>query len=379
MKKLSLKLFLLFGLLLSLSKVMHSQIKRITIDLEKMTVTGFDSDLFEVNGDIHFEINNIWGDSQDSLTITYSTYDYDHNGLQSTFTSLLGVSGADMVKDSQTEIQSSNDSTIYGTTENSTKVKAPRDYIIFQFDSTAVYSLRTIGNLIKADFPQLQFSALSESVLTKDRLWTPIKTYYQLPIQIGDADVSKIEITRYKRRTNIVVDKQTYEYHNSGGSGKIDFSAGFFATGLVNEQYSLLGTTQQDTVYHIENFIATDSITAINPVAKNRIIKEEEGNFRIGVGILAHYHSRRARSWNLGLSAGFQIDNDVKVGYLVGGSLFLGKKQRLIFTSGIALAQVQQLSNRYSSNDLIETSITADQLLHNVWKASWFGGISYNF
>ena len=176
--------------------------------------------------------------------------------------------------------------------------------------------------------------------------------YLLVPIQ--NKDYSVITIEEYDG--TLLRDKQSYSFRNKGGI-KFDVSTGFFVTGLKDESYIL----KNDTLPN-----------------KGIITREASGDLRVGLGVLAHLHSRWNGVLNLGVSGGFELDNDAKVGYLAGGSLFLGRDQKFVLSRGVVFGKSATLSNAYNEGDSVDLSLTVVPTV-DIWDRSWFGSLTYNF
>lgn len=94
------------------------------------------------------------------------------------------------------------------------------------------------------------------------------QTLYLLALQVPDFDKSEIKISRFNDK-NVKQEERIYTYRNKGGL-KFDVSTGFFATGLKDKNYVLKPVTE----------------------STRQIISEDSGNFRVGIGILAHLQFR---------------------------------------------------------------------------------------
>lgn len=181
--------------------------------------------------------------------------------------------------------------------------------------------------------------------------------YDLLPIMIQAKDVAYVTISLYNIKGKVAtkVDEQVYTFRVSGGL-KFDVSMGAFYTGLNDEVY------------------------ALKPISDstNQIIKERNGSGRVGTGILAHLHSRCTGWFNWGISGGFELNNDARVGYLAGLSALIGYDRKFVFTFGGAASKKRVLSAVYEPNDLISREITSVPMAE-IWAGAWFAGLSYNF
>lgn len=181
--------------------------------------------------------------------------------------------------------------------------------------------------------------------------------YELLPIMIQAKDEAYVTISLYDTTGSKAtkIDEQVYSYRVSGGL-KFDVSMGAFFTNLRDEAY------------------------ALRPVSDstNQIIQEKNGSGRVGTGILAHLHSRYNCWLNWGISGGFELNSDARVGYLGGFSAFIGYDRKFVFTVGGAASKKNVLSAIYQPDDLVSREITTIPMVE-IWAVAWFAGLSYNF
>ena len=178
-------------------------------------------------------------------------------------------------------------------------------------------------------------------------------TFYALSFRIENKDITKIKLVRYQNK--IKIEERNYTYRNSGGI-KFDVSSGFFWTNLKDEIYVLQKVSDTE----------------------NQIICENNGEGRIGIGLLTHLHSRTSSWFNYGANIGFELNNDSKVSYLAGLSLIFGYDRKLLLNGGLAISKINVISNLYQDKGLIPNNITSIPLV-NIWKAGYFIGMTYNF
>jgi len=199
-----------------------------------------------------------------------------------------------------------------------------------------------------------KFSSYTNSTID---LTVNANTYNYLPIQVENKDFSIIRIKRFKKGETTPSEERTYKFNNYG-SIKFDVSSGFFLTKNFDEKYSL---------YSLEN-----------GSGKKKIVRDDNGKIKLGIGILAHIHSRTKFMTNLGFCAGFEINNDAKIGYLAGGSLLFGSDRKFVFSSGLALSKIKKISNLYKDGQEVDMAVN-EIPLKEVWKGSIFGSFTYNF
>jgi hypothetical protein len=140
---------------------------------------------------------------------------------------------------------------------------------------------------------------------------------------------------------------------------KIDFSSGIFLTNLVSNTY----TTKQDKL--------PDSAEM-----GQRIVREDEGKWKIGLGVMMHGYYKAWPGIGLGGNLGIITNTNSLVQYLVGGSLILGNSQRIILNGGIALGYVNRLSSGLDENEFVQSASSIST--KTVFKSGGYFGISYN-
>lgn len=199
-----------------------------------------------------------------------------------------------------------------------------------------------------------KFSSYTNSTIN---LTSSSNTYNYLPIQVENKDFSILRVKRFKKNETTPSEERTYKFKNYG-SIKFDVSSGFFLTKNFDEKYSL---------YSLEN-----------GSGKKKIVRDDNGKIKLGIGILAHLHSRTKYMTNLGFCAGFEINNDAKIGYLAGGSLLFGSDRKFVFSSGLALSKIKKISNLYKEGQEVDMAVN-EIPLKDVWKGSLFGSFTYNF
>lgn len=152
------------------------------------------------------------------------------------------------------------------------------------------------------------------------------------PIQMQDYDRINLTFMSNDKPLN----PTSYKFYSKGG-WKIDFSAGFSVNGL------------NSTTYYYES-IRTETIGTDDDgndiTAKYGKIKSKVEAPDWGIAMLAHLYPRFGGIFQPAFAFGAQVDND-NVSFLVGGSLLLGREQRLGLSGGIALGSSLGLQPGY--------------------------------
>ncbi|MGA0558747.1 hypothetical protein ACO2Q8_18965 [Larkinella sp. VNQ87] len=117
---------------------------------------------------------------------------------------------------------------------------------------------------------------------------------------------------------------------------------------------------------------------------KGALTRGANSNFlRPGVAAMLHAYQRTGKSYAagimMGVGAGFKEENALTAAYYLGGSLVLGKTERLMINGGVSFLQVNRLKAGYiRGDDYPIDSTKIDDLTEKVLRPSLFLGISYN-
>ena len=199
-----------------------------------------------------------------------------------------------------------------------------------------------------------------------------IRNYKDLqlpPIQITNKDLTNLTFNFY-RDGHKVGDSTPYSLANRGGF-KLDFSTGIATTGLIDQAFTTTAAT--GTV------VSGTATGGISTTAQDYIIKRDEGNYRIGLVLLAHAYVRTGWRVNLSITGGFMIDNNIATRYLIGGSLLLGREQRVILTWGKAFGKVKRLDDGLKEGQPYMYGTGAKTVpTRDVTDSAWFVGVTFN-
>ena len=160
---------------------------------------------------------------------------------------------------------------------------------------------------------------------------------------------------RYDSSGKVKIEQRSFFFRNRGGL-KFDVSSGFFVSNLRNETYGL------------------KTVNAEN----KQIVLENNGDIRVGIGLLAHLHCRSQKWLSGGFTGGFEVNNDAKIGFLAGGSLLFGYDRKFIISGGAAFGKVKRISKLYSVGENVPASVNEVPTVE-IWKMGLFGALTYNF
>ncbi|MEO8569204.1 MAG: hypothetical protein ABI419_08710 [Ginsengibacter sp.] len=203
-------------------------------------------------------------------------------------------------------------------------------------------------------------------------------------------DLKPIAYTTIRAKNRDYFSVKTFDGNNTeisnenirlSGGMKIDFSAGFVLTGL------------RDFTYSLKNDTASVGLGAARrDTSGNVIIKEDEGNNNVGVGIFTHFYPRISSHYNIGGTAGLMTSTNLNLRLMLGGSFMVsslfGSNNRVCFSYGCVWGKVARLSSQYEDffnkprviNGIPEfySPAAAPQPIQRNEK-SWFFAITMNF
>ena len=104
---------------------------------------------------------------------------------------------------------------------------------------------------------------------------------------------------------------------------------------------------------------------------------------RPGVAAMLHAYPRTGKDYALGfmmgVGAGFKSEEAITATYFLGGSVILGKTQRIILSAGASFIPVDRLKSGYQAgNEYILESTKISDVTEKALRASAFFSISYN-
>lgn len=208
-------------------------------------------------------------------------------------------------------------------------------------------------------------------------------------VQVTNTDEFKIAVATTK---GTPVFERTF---NVKGGFKIDFSTGFFVSGLSsgdfilsNERFRYKST--RDTVLPTgrDSLIYNGNIgdTAYTVIRQNR-------NNSFGTGVYVHFYPRLGGWLDVGGSAGIILDNNAQVQLLFGASLlFKAGKNRVGLVFGLTRGREKALSKENeqyfvsetralyeSSRELPRPFTGSNPVTYDRWRTSCFVGLTFNF
>jgi hypothetical protein len=191
------------------------------------------------------------------------------------------------------------------------------------------------------------------------------------PIQVQDYDVIKLQFKCNGRPLN----DAAYEIPTRGG-WKLDFSTGVVVTGLRDHSY-FYDDVRNETLTTQGSDGADSLVTRTYATVR----ESEKNKLALNFGVMMHAYSRSGRYVNYGPTIGFVVGT-TGMRVLGGGSLLLGKRQRLVLSGGIAIGYVDKLQDGRETGSEIELSDTEQSGAVPVQRdmdTSWFAGVSWNF
>jgi hypothetical protein len=243
----------------------------------------------------------------------------------------------------------------------SATLKVETDYAILPSRSTADQLAKAKADLLQAQVKSTDYQKLIADMLRLyDLLDQGNFTYTSEPIYPDQkADALKIDI-KIKPRSSLknAEDFQSYQFSRTlpiAGGWKFDFSSGIGISNLVDQSFAL-GTADSS--------------------GTRQLLAEVKQGTGFGVNAFLHAHYRSARSVTVGLAMGAMVDDSKRPRYLAGGSILIGRQQRLIANLGLAYGKVNLLSNTQKVGDFLpkETRIATVER----YRFGFFAGLSFN-
>lgn len=241
-----------------------------------------------------------------------------------------------------------NDSTLLEVRRHTMETKD-----IFEFIQKISTDLTVYANVIQANSKSYQgylnsidsnYVAILDYLKVFDFINRNNSVEYTLPASsnVANADFIRYSVSRLDKNT-LSSEDLNYDIWLKGGI-KIDFSAGFFASGLVDNQYQKL-------------FITHDPVSNTDSIQVHRV---NDGGYSFGFGGMVNLALRTGGSWvSPGISLGFIYSNNQKLQIVSGAALHLGKTERIIVHVGIAAGTVKTFDDsqlQYASNTITKGS-----------------------
>ncbi len=136
------------------------------------------------------------------------------------------------------------------------------------------------------------------------------------------------------------------------------------------------GYNSKDDLYYTEKVPSSDSIALKKRANANSISP--------GIAAMMHFGPRSGRDFRIafmfGVGAGFQTVEDLNLSLYGGGSVVLGKRERVMVSLGLSYLRVSRLKTEQftSGKNYISEGFKLEDVTENVFKPSFFIAISYN-
>ncbi len=191
----------------------------------------------------------------------------------------------------------------------------------------------------------------------------------QMAVDGDNVDVFNLVISRTLRNDEKAKTEDfPYDIWITGGF-KIDVSAGFFFSGLNNQEY----------IFPAGEF-QTEEDGGAEDNNGNAIVRGNTGRWEYGFGTMLNISHRMGTWTRPTLSVGAMLTNDTKFQFLLGGGAILGKKERVIFHAGWALGKVTRLENGLVADGETQYDIDKESMIptEEEFDSNFFFGITYN-
>lgn len=186
--------------------------------------------------------------------------------------------------------------------------------------------------------------------------------YTSLPTQIK-SDITKVDlsITPWNNSSNLSSYKASWQFPAIQKS-YFNFSTNFYFSGL-----------------HDENYFAEQHINAPGDTSYS-INQESTGKVEVGITALLHYGwyfaNKSNGSFHLTFGPGLSIKKNPQPRLLAGIGVGIGRKNKILMSTGVIVGEVQRLRKYYQSNRTVQFSPT--DLTTNVLKPNIFISVGYS-
>lgn len=156
--------------------------------------------------------------------------------------------------------------------------------------------------------------------------------------------------------------KTVYEFKpvtiKTHGGFKVNFSTGFFLNFIGDDNYDIVKDSSGKNI-------------GVVSTAKNKITQ--------ALGGMIHAYPRWIKGPQPALSAGISLAQNGNMGFYGGASLMFLEKNRLVVSTGYAFNKIKQLNtSNVNQNNLFITQSDTQIRYNDVYRGSWFIGITYN-
>lgn len=204
------------------------------------------------------------------------------------------------------------------------------------------------------------------------------------PIQVESKDYINVHVKIVPSIENLLITQQiagdfinfklpTLEESNfkfridTRRSLKFSFSTGFmFNFGPNDKSYSISANTNPANTYTITKLKNNNVLSSFN------------------YGGFVHCYSRLYKDINIGGSFGVSLNSELSdVNIIVGPSVFIGKSERIVITTGLNLSRANTLKSKYMTNRqgndyIINQNVEADNLVEKQFKAGFALAFTFN-
>lgn len=225
-------------------------------------------------------------------------------------------------------------------------------------------------DLLSADQHKTFDKLISDLELAYARMVT-YRVFALAPIQVQDYDLIKLQFKLNGRPLN----DSPYEIPTRGG-WKLDFSTGLVFTSLRDHDFYYDDVRNETLVTP-----ANDGSDSLITKTYGTIQESQKNQLSLNFGVMMHAYSRSGRYVNGGPSIGVMVGTS-GTRVMGGGSLLLGKRQRLVVSVGVAIGNVDKLQDGRETEveeELSPNEQNGEVPVQRDLDTGWFAGASWNF
>lgn len=231
----------------------------------------------------------------------------------------------------------------------------------------ACNKIRDNAKQIHDEVVKMKLSKKLNQVETLNRILSNKDNYefVSIPIQ-GLEDYLEFDIKIYSKakfNESLAIDKsKSFKYFEYLKGGiRYDFSVGtVFDFGVKNKTYEVVPNYSDPKVYNLQQI--------------------DNNKFNPTIAGMFHTSFRNTSMYAFGISLGASL-NTAKLdinSIFTGVSLLIGKREKIIFTTGPSFIKTSELKSQYVTQPIVEQGFNAATAVVENFKVGFFFGISYN-
>lgn len=241
---------------------------------------------------------------------------------------------------------------------------------VIKRNDTSIHSVADYNRIVQENnnLPISPDSLVTETMNLYNLFISTDFTYQNNIIQLENADELEYTVNikgkKDAKNPTLHVTDQPIKIPILGGF-KIDFSTGFYYSNIKNEKYALRSRQVNDST------------------TKNEIVND--GNFNggtLGIAALMHFYRRITPGFNPSVTFGLGKSLDLNYSILLGGSVLIGRQNRIAFSGGWNISNIKAISKSHlddAGTKMLLPQSATDVSYYNKFKQGGFASFTYSF